>query len=466
MANVLVIDDDEGVCYLLARMVKQDGHSIACRYTLQEGLAELLSGNFDIIFLDLKLPDGNGMDVLPEILKASSKPEVIIMTGHGDKDGAELAIKYGAWDYISKSSSIEAMKLPFIRALHYREKKSKQKTPRLLKRKGIVGNSPEIDHCLSLVAKAASTDVNVLLIGETGTGKELFARAIHENSHRAKKALVVVDCATLPDNLIESILFGHERGAFTGADRQREGLIREADGGTLFLDEVGELPLQQQKAFLRVLQERRFRPVGSKRHVVSDFRLVAATNQNIDKMIKAVTFREDLFFRLQALSINLPPLRNRADDIRVIASHYISKLSGKYGLGPKYCSTEFLEAITAYNWPGNVRELFNAIENALSESSEESMLFRIHLPFHIRSWLVRESVIEQPQSDFFSKSTTDTQNIFPKLKDLISTTEMGYFRNLIASANGDIKEICRISGLSRSNVYTRFKKYNLTRFVL
>ncbi len=463
MATVLIIDDDEGMCFTLSQMVKHSGHDVTSKHTIQEGLAELISRDFDIVFLDVKLPDGNGLEVLPKILQVSSKPEVIIMTGHGDPDGAALAIKHGAWDYIEKPSPIEKMRLPFVRAIQYRKEKSKQKTLLALKREGIVGNSPEINNCLNLVAKAAKTDVNIMVTGETGTGKELFAKAIHKNSRRSENAFVVVDCATLPDNLIESILFGHATGAFTGADQQRAGLIKEADGGTLFLDEVGELPLPQQKAFLRVLQNHQFRPVGSNNDTTSDFRLVAATNRDIGDMVKTGTFREDLFFRLQTFTINLPPLHDRVSDISEIAFNCLSKLSNKFGLGQKGYSPEFLEAINAYPWPGNIRELVHAIENALSQSQEEPILFPIHLPNHIRSWLAKEPLHKQALKISLPK-TNSKPDSFTNLQDLISLTEKKYFQDLITCTKGDIKEICRISGLARASVYSRFKKYNLTKF--
>ena len=461
--RILIIDDDKGVCFTLSQMVKQEGHDVTTKHTKKEGIGELFSIEYDIVFLDVRLPDGNGLDVLPKLLGAPSKPEIIIMTGHGDPDGAELAIKHGAWDYIKKPSPIEKMRLPFLRALQYRKKKTKQQILTHLKRESICGNSPELNRCLNLVGKAANSESSVLLTGETGTGKELFARAIHENSQRAKNAFVVVDCAALPGNLIESILFGHDKGAYTGAEQKREGLIREADGGTLFLDEVGELPLQQQRAFLRILQEKRFRPIGSNKDRSSDFRCIAATNQNLDQMVTAGAFRRDLFFRLRTLAIHLPPLRDRIPDIRDIASHYLLKLSDKFGSGQKGYSPEFFEAITAYHWPGNVRELIHAIENALSESREEPTLFPVHLPTHIRSCLAKESFGKQTLKTAAPK-TINSPGSFPNLKDLISKTEKKYFQDLITCTKGEIKEICRISGLSRANVYTRFKKYDLTKF--
>ena len=235
-----------------------------------------------MVFLDVRMPDGDGLAMLPLIQAARSAPEIIIMTGFGNASGAELAITSGAWDYIEKGSSVKEITLSLVRALEYRKQKRSSNSTRnvvMLKRDAIIGISPAIKACLEQVAQAAECDASVLVTGETGSGKELFARAIHENSRRAPKPFVVVDCAALPDTLVESLLFGHEKGAFTGAEQSRSGLVAQANGGTLFLDEVGELPLSMQKAFLRVLQEHRFRPVGSHREVCSDFRLVAATNR-------------------------------------------------------------------------------------------------------------------------------------------------------------------------------------------
>jgi len=463
MAHILIIDDDTVLCDALSRFCNSMGHDSACAFCLKDGLSLASANLFDIVFLDVNLPDGNGIDSISRVKKFSGSPEVVIMTGEGSRDGAEVAIKSGSWDYIEKPLSAEKIKLPLIRVLQYREEKSTRKTPLVLKREGIVGNSPEIKQCLDLVAKAADTDANVLITGETGTGKELFARAIHDNSQRREHAFVVVDCAALPETLIESTLFGHEKGAFTGADRAREGLIKEADRGTLFLDEVGELPLSQQKAFLRVLQERRFRPVGGKKDTASDFRLIAATNRHIDNMVKDGAFREDLLFRLQSLAIQIPALRNRSADIKDITSFYLARLSGKYGPGQKGYSPEFLEAITQYRWPGNVRELIHAIENALSESREFPTLFPIHLPIYIRSKLVRASVGEDRRTTQKPEKGINPAQSYPPLKEVMESAEKDYLDRLITLTGGDMAEICRISGITRSNVYARFKKYNLSK---
>ncbi|HQP55771.1 MAG TPA: sigma-54 dependent transcriptional regulator, partial [Syntrophorhabdus sp.] len=308
MADILIIDDDSDVSDMLVEMVTRMSHRPESSFTLKDARQKILANDYDVIFLDVRLPDGNGLDILPLIKDMSSVPEVIIITGHGDSDSAELAMKSGVWDFIQKPCSLSSMRLVLTRAIQYREKKGlATKPPVLLKKDNIIGNSPSLRACFDLVAQAAQSDINVLITGETGTGKELFARAIHDNSQRADKSFIVVDCAAMPDNLVESTLFGHEKGAFTGADRSREGLIKLAHRGTLFLDEIGELPPLIQKSFLRVLQEHRFRPIGSSGEEQSDFRLIAATNRKLDRMVANGQFRTDLLFRIQALTIELPP---------------------------------------------------------------------------------------------------------------------------------------------------------------
>jgi len=279
MADILIIDDDQLICTTLSNVVSDLGHVSTCAFTLREGLEIISVRSFDVVFLDVRLPDGSGLDIIKDIRETPSSPEVIIITGFSDVDGAELAIAHGAWDYLEKSASIDEIILPLERALQYRRERQSKIRPTPLKLEGIVGSSPSMRRCIELLAQAAGSDANLLVTGETGTGKELFSWAVHHNSLRANKNFVVVDCASLPETIVESVLFGHERGAFTGADKSKAGLITQADGGTLFLDEVGELSSSVQASFLRVLEEKRLRPVGSIKEIKSDFRLIAASNR-------------------------------------------------------------------------------------------------------------------------------------------------------------------------------------------
>jgi two-component system NtrC family response regulator len=468
MAHVLIIDDDEMICDMLSTMVRQMGHEVRCANTLQDGLQASSSEEYDVVFLDVRMPDGSGLDILPRIRGAPSAPEVIIITGFGDPDGAELAIKNGAWDYIEKPSSIKAMTLPLVRALQYRDEKQARKPAVAINQEGIVGSGPSMRACIGLVAQAANSEANVLITGETGTGKELFAYAIHNNSLHADKSFVVVDCAALPENLVESMLFGHERGAFTGADRVQDGLIKQADGGTLFLDEVGELPLSIQSSFLRVLQERRFRPIGGKREIESNFRLVAATNRDLEAMVKQGQFRKELLFRLRSFTIELPSLREHPEDIKELVLFYTAKICERYGTETKGFSPEFFDALLSYDWPGNVRELVNTMERAIAAARQDPILFPKHLPTHIRVDVARASITkEAPTSDSSERSPGPLVETLSPLRDFrenaISEAEQHYLHDLMSRTGGNIKEACKISGLSRPRLYALLKKYHISK---
>ncbi len=464
MAKILIIDDDPLVRESLARVVKKMDHEAFKAESLGTAREKLPTEPFDLVFCDVHMPDGSGLDILPEIRASATVPEVIIVTGYGDPDGAELAIKKGAWDYIEKPLSVKAVMLCIERALQYREKKRAARQPVALNIEGIVGSSSRIRTCLDLLAQAASSEANVLVSGETGTGKELFAWAIHNNSARSDRNFVVVDCAALPETLVESTLFGHVRGAFTGADKPRDGLVRQADGGTLFLDEIGELSISIQKAFLRVLQERRFRPVGGGQEVSSDFRLVAATNRRLEDLTRTGGFREDLLFRLRTFVLELPPLRETKEDIKDLMLHYLVRFCELYGSPMKGYSPDFLEVLMAYDWPGNVRELIQALEKAVISAKDEPMLFAKHLPDHIRIQLARASVLQKrpPGASAEASPATDPSLNLKDFREAeMARIEKDYLASLLRRTNGEVGEACRISGLSRSRLYTLLKKYGL-----
>ena len=462
MAKVLIIDDDPSYNSMLRETVARMGYDVDSAMTLRGGLERAALDEFDVVFLDVRMPDGNGLEYLPRYRQSPGSPEVIILTGLGDPDGAELAIKSGAWAYVQKGSSIKDITLPLVRALEYRREKSAGQGPLVLKRDNIIGSSVVMRASLELMARAAQSKANVLITGETGTGKEVFARAIHENSERAVGNFVVVDCAALPGTIVESVLFGHEKGAFTGADRSQSGLIAQADMGTLFLDEVGELPVDIQKRFLRVLQERHFRPVGGQREVKSDFRLVAATNRNLEDMVDAGRFRSDLLFRLRAFSIELTPLRGNQPDIRELALHYVGALCHRYRIGIKGMSPEFLSALYQYNWPGNVRELINVLDRAIASAQTEPTLHIKHLPHNVRIFVARSS-IRRDDADSVEPENSDSLPGLPSLSELRAQVESKYFQDLMSVCNGDVGRACQISKLSRSRLYDLLKKYGIRR---
>jgi two-component system NtrC family response regulator len=465
MAKILVIDDDSAVAEAILNVVRSAGHEGAGESTLQRGLNRLQEDPFDLVFLDVNLPDGSGLDTLPQIQSAASSPEVIIVTGFGDPDGAELAIKNGAWDYLSKPLSVLSIRLPLERALLYREKKMGARPLMAVSREGIIGESPRLKPCFDSLAQAAASEANVLITGETGTGKELFAWAIHRNGARRDRNFVVVDCAALPETLVESTLFGQLKGAFTGEDKPRDGLIKQANGGTLFLDEVGELPISLQKVFLRVLQEKRFRPVGGGPEVASDFRLVAATNRDLARLVEEGRFREDLLHRLRTLVLEIPPLRERPEDIKELAIAYAARLCDQYKIDMKGFSPGFWEVLLQYAWPGNVRELIQALEKSILAAQDEPILFSKHLPVHIRARVIRSQVEETAPAPCPGSSSSNLTGPLPTLSTARDTAvrkiEEEYLRRLVQTAQGDMADAARISGLSISRLYALLKKYRI-----
>lgn len=468
MINILIIDDDKQICLLLSKIIKRLGHQSCFVHTITEALESCSVDNWDLILLDLELPDGNGLSILPNLLKAPSSPEVIIITGTGNIKGAELAFKHGAWDFIPKPINPDKVTLSITRALEYRSEKQAVTIPKLLSRQGIVGESSALKACLEMVAQAAITEAGVLITGETGTGKELISEAIHKNSSRAEGRFVVVDCASLPESLIESALFGHVKGAFTGAGTNHVGMIKQAEFGTLFLDEVGELPLSTQKTFLRVLQERSFRPIGGDVEIQSDFRIVAATNQDLDAMVKAGTFRKDLMYRLRSITINLPPLRERDNDIMSLVMHYLEQQCLSTGLILKGCSPDFIKTLQNYDWPGNIRELLNALDHALAIVGKAPVLYPIHLPTQIRlpqlnGYLTNDTTVNKGSAGL--QLQNDRLPQIQKFRTtIVECAERDYLLELMRRTKGQIKEACKISGLSKSRLHAIMKKYNTPRF--
>ncbi|WP_157471195.1 sigma-54-dependent transcriptional regulator [Halodesulfovibrio spirochaetisodalis] len=478
MPNILIIDDDKTICETFESLLSRLQYDCATAQTIAQGFDLLREHEFDVLFLDVRLPDGNGLDYLSDIAHFDNPPEVIILTGDGDPAGAETAIQRGVWDYLVKPASIKEITQTLKRVLKYRQEKlDKSSDAKPLEIAHMVGSSSVIKNCFSLMAQAASTDANVLITGETGTGKELTARTIHANSKRTEGEFVVVDCAALTETLLESTLFGHKKGAFTGAQNDKDGLVKLADTGTLFLDEVGEMPLTIQKAFLRFLQERVFRPVGGTVEEKSNFRLISATNRNLEKMVEKGEFRRDLLFRLKTVHIELPALRLRRDDIQLLAKFKIEKLCKQYGIPVKHFSADFFQMLEKYNWPGNVRELFNALEQALVASGSESILYARHLPSDIRIKIAQANLQRGAENQTVSagnplpseKSDTGTAapisfsfDKLPTLRQFKSDMEKKYLLQLIEHHGSNIQEMLETSGLSRSHLYALLKKYNIT----
>jgi two-component system NtrC family response regulator len=470
MGKALIVANED-LAGQLMQVLQSIGHEVHTETSLVDGWARAAEKWVEVIALAARLADGDGLALLPRLKELPHSPEVIILTQRIDPREAEFALRAGAWDYLPGHSNAEHIAAVVDRALNYREEQRSPKPTISVKREKIVGNSSRMKACFELLGQAAASDANVLISGETGTGKELFARAIHSNSPRgrstsvaacknprADKNFVVVDCAALPETLVESVLFGHSRGAFTGADRDHDGLVAQADGGTLFLDEVGELPPEIQKTFLRVLQERRYRPVGAKHEIESNFRLVAATNRNLDDLVAAGGFRKDLLFRLRTLSIELPPLRERIEDIQDLLRYHTSRLCESYGIPPKGLSIDLMDALAAYHWPGNVRELINTIDGMLAVAPNDSTLYPKHLPLNIRvNVICRDAGTPDPVDE---PRVTVIESL-PAFKTYREETEIRYLRDLMTAADHKIPRACKISGISRSRLYELLAKYEL-----
>ncbi|GFK95819.1 Transcriptional regulatory protein ZraR [Fundidesulfovibrio magnetotacticus] len=465
MSTILVIDDDpeiRGTFQSLSRRMRFDFLGAG---TLAEGLALLRTSQVDVVLLDIRLPDGNGLEALPAVRRGDNPPEVIILTGLGDPDGAEVAISGGAWDYLVKPAPIKQTMLSLTRALKYHKEKEQAGATVALRREGVVGSSPRMEACLDQVAQASRLTGPVLVTGETGTGKELMARTVHANSMRSSGEFVAVDCASLTETLLESTLFGHRKGSFTGADQDRPGLVKLADGGTLFLDEVGEMPMTIQKAFLRVLQEKRFRPVGASVEIQSDFRLIAATNRDLEEMAARGEFRQDLLFRLKTFVIALPPLRERREDIKSLAASHLTDLCERYGLPTKGMGTDFSDMLMAYSWPGNVRELFGVMERSLASAGNEPTLYAKHLPVEVRLHVMKanmERVRPAEPAAPLPGPVGLCAGMLTTLKAFKEAKEREYLDALLFQCGKDLQAMLDTSGLSRSHFYALLKKHNMT----
>jgi len=451
IVHVLIVDCGCSRDNDLMTAVEYCGMTADCVTTVEDGLKAAVEANVELVLFDEVAPDGHGVDSVAAFLDLPSEPEVIIITGNADIKSAEAALKSGVWDYMQKPFSSEELLLVMTRASEYRHRKLLSNREVRFTCDDIVGNSRPIRKSLELAAQAAASDANVLITGESGTGKELFVRAIHQNSPQRSKALVVVDCATIAKSLAESLLFGHDRGAFTGADSSRKGLLRQADGGTLFLDEVGEMSLSVQKKFLRFLQEHEFRPVGSDTVITSSFKLISATNRDLDSMVEEGSFRADLMYRLKGIDIDVPPLRNRRDDIKAIAARCSDRFCEEKTLPLKRFSPCFVESLLKYDWPGNVRELLVVMDKVLASAWSYDLLYDFHLPPFVR--------LSRVDHALRTRGALARAPELPSFRQHQASSAKEYLKQLFLVVGGDKNRACRISGLSKSYLYKLLKEH-------
>jgi len=384
VSRILVVDDELSMRELLEIFFIQDGHEVIVASDGTEGVQRLHDQEFDLVVTDLRMPGTHGMIVLRRCRELYPETPVIVMTAYASAETAIEAIKIGAYDYFSKPFQMDAVKVVIDKALERRRLVVENRALRaeLQKRQksgGLIGRSRPMKEVQSMIRRVAATRTNVLILGASGTGKELVAKAIHEQSDRRQKPFLVINCAAIPENLLESEFFGHRKGAFTGAYADREGMFQAANGGTLLLDEIGDMPMGMQAKLLRVLQERKVKQVGDLREVSIDVRVIAATNRDLDDEVRAGRFREDLYYRLNVISIDLPPLRDRPSDIPLLAHHFLQKYAQEFGKRINEIQPDVIQRLLRHPFGGNVRELENLMERAaaLTEGSEVSLS---HLP--------------------------------------------------------------------------------------
>jgi DNA-binding NtrC family response regulator len=375
MAKILIVDDEAAIRRTLREILEFEKFKVEEAGDGLECMVKLKKEKFDVIIMDIKMPKMDGMEALERVQLLAADTPVVMISGHGNIETAVEAVKKGAFDYISKPPDLNRLLITLRNAMDkstlITEHKTLQKKVTKSKVQQIIGESPAISKIHELIERVAPTDSRVLVTGENGTGKELVARWVHEKSQRAGSPLVEVNCAAIPPELIDSELFGHEKGSFTSAHKQRIGKFEQAHGGTLFLDEIGDMSLNAQAKVLRALQEHKITRVGGEKDIQVDVRVIAATNKNLVEEIKKGNFREDLYFRLAVILIEVPPLKERSDDIPMLVEHFVESICNDYGINPKSVSREALIALKNLSWPGNIRELRNVVERLIILSGNE-----------------------------------------------------------------------------------------------
>jgi two-component system nitrogen regulation response regulator NtrX len=450
--SILIVDDEAGVRAALAGILSDEGYGVEAVETGEDCVAALESRRYDLLLLDVWLPGMDGLQTLERVRALDPEVPVVVISGHGNIETAVKAVRMGAQDFVEKPLSLEKILLAVKNALRQRKLEAEVRSlkEQVEHRWVMVGESPAIQRLRADIEQAAPSHGRVLIFGENGTGKELVARNVHARSLRASGPFVEVNCAAIPEELIESELFGHTRGAFTGAQAAKKGKFELADGGTLFLDEVGDMTLKTQAKVLRVLQEQKVEPVGGTGSVTVDVRVIAATNKNLEEEIRRGTFREDLFFRLNVIPFQVPPLRERRQDIPLLARHFLAAISAEYGRRPKQLAPEALDALVAQPWPGNVRELRNAIERLVIMTAGERIEPR-HLPPPLLS--AANAAAAAPE--------TASAGGFASLAEAREDFEKRYIWRKYQECGGNMSRTAEALQVERSNLYRKMKGYGL-----
>ena len=456
--RVLAVDDEEVVCESIRRVLAQEGYNVTTTTSSRHGLELVQKESYDLLLLDIKMPDIDGIELLRATRAASPDTEVLIVTGYATIDTAVEAMKLGAFDYLEKPVSPPQLIVAAARALE--RKQLVDLTRRLrseLETRHRIGNvicsSPKMKQVMQLVAKVAPSNSTVLISGETGTGKDVIARAIHYNSNRANAPFVVADCASLSESLLESELFGHVRGAFTGAVKDRKGLAESARGGTLFLDEISTISPHIQGSLLRLIQEHEIRPVGADRSVSVDVRVIAATNRELQDLVREGLFRDDLFYRLSVVTIRIPPLRERHEEIPLLAHHFIKRIAGELGKDIDGISPQAMALLETHNWPGNVRELENVIERAVLLTDSR--------------WIEAKAIpLDSNEDEPWIHVPKDAKSLVEAKKELrseaVDRLERLFVLRALKASDWNVSRAADAVGMQRTNFHAMMRKHGIT----
>jgi two-component system nitrogen regulation response regulator GlnG len=475
MPSLLIIDDEPNVCYSLERALQSPTLQITSAGTACEGIESVRRGRPDAVILDVRLPDMSGLEAYALIRQIDARLPVIIITAHGTTETAIQAIGEGAFEYLLKPLDLEQMRIVVARAIHHSRISripamcdDKQAPPTTStwcpEADQMVGASPPMQELYKSIGRIAPQDVTVLIMGESGTGKELVARAIYQHSRRSRMPLLAINCAAIPESLLESELFGHERGAFTGADRRRVGKFEQAHGGTIFLDEVGDMAPGTQAKVLRLLQENRFERVGGNTTIHSDIRVIAATNQGLESLTAAGRFRQDLFYRLNVLTIRIPPLRERIEDLPLLLEYFLDRMNRELDRQVRGLSPQAMELLMQHSWPGNVRELQSAVKHALVHATGE-MLTPDDLPPQLSEKAPRVEVLAaRPSVDLdVARLVQDALaqeygNIYDQVHAAVDRVVL---REVLEHVKGNQVEAADLLGISRTTLRAKLRSLNM-----
>ncbi len=440
--NILIVDDEASIRESLSGVLEDDGYKVSVARSGDDCLQMLDKRAFDVVLLDIWLPGMDGLEVLQRIRRMENPPEVLMISGHGTIETAVRATKLGAFDFLEKPLSVDKTLLQIKNALDARrlQAENRELKKQVQGRHTIVGQSIPMKALRQQIGLMAPTNGRVLIYGESGTGKELVARAIHVGGLRTEEMFVELNCAAIPEDLIESELFGHQRGSFAGAATDKIGKFQKADRGTLFLDEVGDMSLKTQSKVLRVLDEQKFSPLGSEEAVEVDVRVIAATNKDLEEEINRGNFREDLFYRLNVIPFYVPPLRERSEDIPLLARHFLKEISAAYSRRPREISDDAVDALMRYSWPGNIRELRNVIERVVIMNPTAARLERKHLPPLV-----------------YRESGRAGAGAFSTLHQARAAYERDYILKKLDENHGNVSRAAEVLGLERSHLYRKMK---------